>query len=666
MVSINQLQGVLPAFDGIETIITQDQDVYDIIAEVGEAHKLYCADYDSISSLFAGPRLYENLFDFCTSKLIYVAEPTRRQTSRSPAAILAMSPVTGVDCKHYAGWIAGVLDSLNRNGRPINWYYRFASYDPYDDEPVHVFVVVKEGGKEIWIDPTPMIDPDSDYRVERFFNDRLIIPEPSFIDKKIRTMALSRIHGMNPNQGREHNIGANYIVDGEGCLGRAQLGGTIDDLTGDPSSGGDPFGLNTPPTGTGGGGGANPPPTGGGIPSPNGGTPTANGLDPAKVAALNAALPGAGDAVNQVLNMIPAGDLKDFLTAFINNPQKEIMTLIKGRTYTSGDYKLAEVYMRNILGLSQVQRWEQVPDTYVPQAWLFFTVALGVRMRTYDDMEQLAAFAYTPTDRANDYLKRNPPETSDISLTAAIRAATLIGDPNGGGGLFNIYDHRDVKWPLTTFAPITPWIYPIPSVEIGTRFTGVNPINGMKIIDGYPADWTGPRYTTQLQTTVLPPPAGLPVPAGTGLPGTPTQQAGFGNVAGWVLVALAAGTVIYGVSHEGKKKGTVNGPGKKNLTPYIIAGAVAAGIGGYLLYQNYSVSGKKSQLIAYINSSTADSPASKILLTNVFNTMTDDEISATYTFIFSYVIPGKQLTDAVDAPLRAQIIAISAKYKIFS
>jgi hypothetical protein len=79
-------------------------------------------------------------------------EPEQRQTTKSPAAMMAQG---FGDCKHYALFCAGVLDALNRRGKKIDWCYRFASYSFFAPEPEHVFIVVKDQGKEIWIDPVP-------------------------------------------------------------------------------------------------------------------------------------------------------------------------------------------------------------------------------------------------------------------------------------------------------------------------------------------------------------------------------------------------------------------------------------------------------------------------------------------------------------------------------
>jgi hypothetical protein len=70
----------------------------------------------------------------------------------SPGAILSLGKN---DCKNYALFIMGVLDSLKRKGLISNKiYYRFASYRLLDEIPHHVFAVIQDQqGNEFFIDP---------------------------------------------------------------------------------------------------------------------------------------------------------------------------------------------------------------------------------------------------------------------------------------------------------------------------------------------------------------------------------------------------------------------------------------------------------------------------------------------------------------------------------
>ena len=153
MVSSAVLLQYLPPFNNDSIVIEDKQDVPDIITEVINAHKYFATDYDGITFFFDQDDVYDTckmLFDFCKQNIAYEIETEDNQTTKSPAAILEQGYG---DCKHYSGFIAGVLSALQRCGRQINWCYRFASYRLFDSTPQHVFVVVKDKGQEIWIDP---------------------------------------------------------------------------------------------------------------------------------------------------------------------------------------------------------------------------------------------------------------------------------------------------------------------------------------------------------------------------------------------------------------------------------------------------------------------------------------------------------------------------------
>jgi hypothetical protein len=156
--------------------------------EVREAHNYFAPDYDTIADYFDCGNIDDTaalLFDFCKANVKYKIESQHHQTTKSPAAILS----TGEgDCKHYAGFIGGVLDAIERQtGNPLNWYYRFASYDMFDSTPQHVFVVVKDEDGELWIDP---VLSELDQRLE---------PQWQPTDKKPPRMALHRISGYQDN-----------------------------------------------------------------------------------------------------------------------------------------------------------------------------------------------------------------------------------------------------------------------------------------------------------------------------------------------------------------------------------------------------------------------------------------------------------------------------------
>jgi hypothetical protein len=175
------LLGKLPPYSNRRVVIERRQSVYDIIREVLTAHRLFASHYDTIAAEFWRGDLSRTsayLWQFCKNNIRYHVETEESQTTKSPAAML--SHAVG-DCKHYAGFVGGVLDALRRQGKRINWVYRFAGYNG-GREPEHVFIVVKDGLRELWIDP-----------VLESFNQRK--RPTNYIDKKISM--LSRLSGVD-------------------------------------------------------------------------------------------------------------------------------------------------------------------------------------------------------------------------------------------------------------------------------------------------------------------------------------------------------------------------------------------------------------------------------------------------------------------------------------
>jgi hypothetical protein len=163
MVSKDTLLEVLPVRN--QVVLTEDrQNTTDIQNLIIQKHKFYEKDYDLISHYFDTGDIVDTsrqIFDFLKTNVPYTKENGKYQTVKSPALILSSNDGNGnfdrVDCKNYASFIGGVIDSIKRNGGDSDynwdWAYRFASYDANDPEPGHVFVVVKIDGKELWIDP---------------------------------------------------------------------------------------------------------------------------------------------------------------------------------------------------------------------------------------------------------------------------------------------------------------------------------------------------------------------------------------------------------------------------------------------------------------------------------------------------------------------------------
>jgi hypothetical protein len=138
------------------------------------------------------------LWDFCKDNIKYSEESEAVQTVAQPKIILEKGKG---DCKHYSLFIGGILDSLSRKGYPINWVYRFASYNPFDDTPGHVFVVIKdnENDREIWIDP---VLSSFDYHkpfsnaIDKKFSTKKAIMSGMILPRNSSRLGLSAISGM--------------------------------------------------------------------------------------------------------------------------------------------------------------------------------------------------------------------------------------------------------------------------------------------------------------------------------------------------------------------------------------------------------------------------------------------------------------------------------------
>jgi len=183
MVSKSAVLKKLAPFNNFRKVVSADQTVTDIIDGIINTHYQYADEYDKISNYFVGESELEtarNIFNFLKSNVPYYIESNNNQTLRSPSAIVALPG----DCKSYALFANGVLDSLNRKGIfQVPLAFRFAGYKDTTREPQHVFAVMYPGTKkEIWIDPV----------LPRFNEKR----QPSFYkDKKIK-MALIALSGV--------------------------------------------------------------------------------------------------------------------------------------------------------------------------------------------------------------------------------------------------------------------------------------------------------------------------------------------------------------------------------------------------------------------------------------------------------------------------------------
>lgn len=423
------LQRVLPEFrNDVDISVAGNQTGNDIVNEVMTAHDLYARDYDAIADYFYTGNSADTLrkiFNFLRRHVPYAEEPGKLQTVKSPAAILALSKpeVMGNDCKHYANFAGGVLAAINRAhpNNKIPFVYRFASYDD-DPLPTHVYIVA-DG--DTWIDPAPLKVSKYDSK-KRTFDDRLIVPT-FFTDIKPRNM-IARISGVN------------YFIDDDS----------------------DPAELTDPGCGC--------PQALGDITLPASLTSTVSTLNQATAIQQGA---------TQLAQFLPDGNLKDWLNGFFQNPTKKLAELFLGKAYPTNWYALGERYMRNILGMIEIQRRGQVPDNYVPQAGVFWSAALGVRIQADDHLEALSRSAddYIRLVQTFGYEKGVPRANID-------RAARILKKINWLG--YYLTDAgRNVRLPLNDFRA-EPYLYPIPSAAVDDYFEGVHPITGVQLRQGMP------------------------------------------------------------------------------------------------------------------------------------------------------------------------------------
>lgn len=171
MVTVNEVEKLLPPFRNEKKLVTYRQSTNDIIDEILVTHDRYCEDYDKIYYLFDQNDNYQtakNIWEFLKYRLKYTIESDNEQTVKSPSAIL--HPGEKIDCKHYSLFTGGILDAINRNEADnIEWCYRFAGYGN-TKHIQHVFVVIKDGNSEYWIDP--VLNSFNEHKKPNYFIDR--------------------------------------------------------------------------------------------------------------------------------------------------------------------------------------------------------------------------------------------------------------------------------------------------------------------------------------------------------------------------------------------------------------------------------------------------------------------------------------------------------------
>lgn len=186
------------------------QSTSDIIHALVVCHREEAPEYDKICMLFDQPTAYatgKDIWVFIKGNIHYFVEKDEYQTVRTPGAIVATGKSVGADCKNYSLFTAGIIDGLNRQGAGIPWCFRFASYDPFDPEPQHVFVVMyPKSSEEIWIDA--VLDEYDEHKQPCYYKDRYaMLAKVSGIPSK--TMGSRRTLGAFIGQGDGDDIDDN-------------------------------------------------------------------------------------------------------------------------------------------------------------------------------------------------------------------------------------------------------------------------------------------------------------------------------------------------------------------------------------------------------------------------------------------------------------------------
>ena len=184
-------------------LLVDNQGTQDIIEAILNKHEKCLAEYDQFAYLFDGgqvPDICKRLFDFCKENLDYVIEKTKSQNVTRPATMLRKGHV---DCKGYALFCGGVIDSLKRSGKNISWAFRFASYKIFKKEPYHVFIVVFYKGQEIYVDPV--------------FNSFNFHKPAMWVQDYVMTAEPAKIAGMCCDQAGRLNV----LSDGDAMAGAA-------------------------------------------------------------------------------------------------------------------------------------------------------------------------------------------------------------------------------------------------------------------------------------------------------------------------------------------------------------------------------------------------------------------------------------------------------------
>ena len=148
MVARQYIASIMPPAIGIDTIEQKGAVNADIIRAIEKNYPEAVRLSESIANQFKGHSAKQtayNIYKFLREQITYLADPDHKQKIRLPNRFI--SDATG-DCKSFALFTASILANLEM---PVA--FRFASYNPFNNTPSHVYVVTKdEKGRELIID----------------------------------------------------------------------------------------------------------------------------------------------------------------------------------------------------------------------------------------------------------------------------------------------------------------------------------------------------------------------------------------------------------------------------------------------------------------------------------------------------------------------------------
>jgi len=177
-------------------------------------------------------------------------------------------------------------------------------------------------------------------------------------------------------------------------------------------------------------------------------------------------------ALQKTVNLLPPGDLKRAATDFFKGGiLLMVINLAKGRAFTSGEYRLGERYLDQVVsaaGPDTVKSYREVDDKIVPEAILFFTIVFGVRITTDDDLWALDEGAASYRQRPGlDY--KGMGDISDAALARAVYLKQTF---------FPSSTYNLLTWDLEKFAEY-PLVSPIPDpYAFGKLYSGPLPGGG--------------------------------------------------------------------------------------------------------------------------------------------------------------------------------------------